>query len=130
MIWHAGQKRATKLEREYTARVRELPCLCCEQFGISRTAALHHIKDGGHRMGERFVIPLCSGHHQADFARGEDYGARLSVHRDHRKFVEVFGTERSLWEKVQRKLNLPITGWPESKLVPRRIVQESTDDWA
>src|SRR5277367_696485 len=129
MIWSRKQERATKMELEYMELVRFLGCLACEHFGIDRTASAHHIKEGNKRLGHRFVIPLCAGHHQADFAPGEDYGLRLSVHRAHRKFVEIFGSERSLWEKVQTKLRLPVTGWPASKIAPRKLIQESHDVW-
>ena len=127
-MWSKNQVRATKMELEYMYLVCTLGCIACENFGIDRRASAHHIKDGNKHMGHRFVLPLCTGHHQANFARGEDYGAQIAVHRDHRGFVEIFGTERELWEKVQIKLNLPVTGWPASKRVPRRI--SNLEDWA
>jgi hypothetical protein len=102
-----GAPITTKAEIEYMALVRALPCLCC---GI-RPVVLHHIKSGNKKMGERFVLPLCEPHH---------VGPRMSVHRTRYAFIMAYGTERMLWESVQRKLGLPITGWPSSKILPRR----------
>lgn len=118
----------TKLEIEYMGLVRSLPCLCCARALIFRKAVLHHIKSGNKRMGHRFVLPLCTAHHVGTFIPGQKYGAEYSVHKQHRMFVETFGTERQLWERTQELLDLPVTGWPESKILPRRIA--NTEDWA
>lgn len=118
----------TKLEIEYLALVRALPCVCCRQYGLERASVAHHIKDGNRRMGHRFVLPLCPGHHAGEWVAGEEYGLMYSVHRNHRKFQESFGTEHDLWAATQRELGLPTTGWPASKLVPRRI--SNLIDWA
>jgi len=115
------EKRVTKEELAHMARVRQWPCLCCAQSGIVRRAVLHHIKSGTKRMGHFFVLPLCRGHHVGEFIAGEDYGHRYSVHRHHRNFVVTFGTERELWEDIQTLLQLPITRWPTTKILPRRI---------
>jgi hypothetical protein len=121
MIAYAGKKPATKLEREFMALARARPCCCCIQFGIKRRAILHHLKDGGRRMGDRFVIPLCEGHHVGEFEDGKQYGLNYSVHRDRYRFIESFGSEKELWEKEQIAMGLPTTGWPISKILPRRF---------
>jgi hypothetical protein len=106
MNWK-GAPITTKMELQYMELVRALPCACCGFTPV----ILHHIKEGGNRLGHRFVLPLCTLHH---------VGNEMSVHRTHRTFVATFGTERELWNEVQCKLGLPTTGWPESKILPRR----------
>jgi Recombination enhancement, RecA-dependent nuclease len=115
-------KPITRMELEYMAQVRALPCVCCMKALISRQSILHHILWAGKRMGHRFVLPLCWAHHTGEFEPGQHYGANYSVHHHHRKFVETFGTEKELWEGVQSVLDLPVTGWPESKILRRAIV--------
>ena len=122
MIWWKGAPRATKMELEYMDRVRSLPCLCCAMHGIIRRSTVHHIKCGNKRMGHRFVLALCKGHHKGEFEFGSPYGHHYYVHGSHRMFVATFGTERSLWEHQQILLGLPTTGWPESKILSRRVV--------
>lgn len=121
MIYWKKAPVITKLELEYMELVRALPCLCCSIRGITRRSTAHHIKCGNKRMGHRFVLALCKGHHKGEFEAGEEYGYRLSVHGNHRLFTQTYGTEHSLWERQQKLLGLPTTGWPESKILPRRI---------
>lgn len=121
MRWK-GAPITTKGDLAHMALVRARGCVCCAFFNIKRSAVIHHIKQGNKRMGHRFVLPLCPGHHVGEFTEGQHYGEELSVHRHRYAFIMTFGTERMLWEKVQKDLGLPITGWPTSKILPRRGV--------
>lgn len=121
-MFNRNAPRLTKLEIQYLALVRALPCRCCKVFGITRPSIAHHIKDGGRRMGHRFVLNLCKAHHTGEFMPGENYGLNYSVHKQHRQFMAAFGTERQLWNELQDDLDLPRTGWPVSKILPRRVV--------
>jgi Recombination enhancement, RecA-dependent nuclease len=109
----------TKEDLAHMERVREMGCICCAKADIQRRSVLHHILRGNKRLGHKYVLPLCPGHHVGEFERNKHYGPRLSVHRNHRAFVLEFGTERELCEQVYASLGIPCE-WPASKVLPRR----------
>jgi len=106
--------------------MRFIGCVACAHVGLlnSKQLELHHILDGGRRMGHAFSIFLCRGHHQGHWTESQliqlpaEY--RVSISNGRKRFIPIFGTERSLWERVQVTINDP-TEWPSSKLVPRRV---------
>lgn len=51
-------KPPTKAERLWMDRIVEYGCIACRIDGYRRLAAVHHIVDGGRRMGHLFTIPL------------------------------------------------------------------------
>ena len=130
MIWSRNMVRATPFERERTDRVRSMFCLCCEIIGYSwrERVEAHHILSGNKRMGHLFVIPLCAGHHQSRWSARQiaviPVGQRIAVggkDSGSKLFTRVYGTQRELWEKTQRKLGLPVSSWPVSKILPRAV---------
>lgn len=127
MIWHRGAKPITAAERAHMERVRELGCCACSKFGLIYFAPieLHHLILGNQRMGHLFVIPLCPPHHRrVPFTLYQELlipqEARVSIAGGSRAFARHYGTERGLWEKVQRQLGLEAQ-WPETKILPRRL---------
>lgn len=87
----------TKAERQHLSRVAELGCIICQ-----RPAEIHHIRAGvgmGKRSSHFNVIGLCPEHH-----RGLDHPATASIHLDKRRFIELYGTEAELLDKVSRLL--------------------------
>lgn len=84
-----------KKECEHYNKVASLGCIACLQIGYEDTPCeIHHIRAGtglGQRSSFNEVIPLCPQHHR----HGSD-----SIHRSKKNFVEKFGTERDLLEKV------------------------------
>ena len=58
------KKPATKKEKEWMAKVAELPCCICGDFPVE----VHHITQCGRRLGHYFTLPLCTEDHRG--ARG------------------------------------------------------------
>jgi hypothetical protein len=116
----------TKYEAERIEAMKPLGCVACAVLGVPNLnhLELHHILSGGVRMGHYFSIFLCRGHHQHDFTQEQlewiEPQKRVAISDGRKLFTAVYGTERSLWEKVQTKLKLPMV-WPTSKIVPRRL---------
>lgn len=115
----------TKYEQTRIDAMRKQGCVACAVLGVPNLneLELNHMLDGGHRMGHWFTIFLCRGHHQGAWSEGQlewiEAKKRVAISDSRRLFATVYGTERSLWEKVQKKLKLPAL-WPVSKIVPRR----------
>jgi hypothetical protein len=81
----------------------------------------HHLTEG-YRLGHRFSIPICAWHHRGVSTPDSDalameaiYGPSLALNK--KKFIEVFGTERNLCEKVDELLGYGKTPWPASKIM-------------
>jgi hypothetical protein len=114
----------TKYEQERIDAMKPLGCVCCAVLGVPNLEhlELHHILDGGVRMGHWFSIFLCAGHHQGRWTEGQldwiEPKQRFAISDGRKRFNAVYGNERSLWERVQKKLKLPLV-WPVSKRVPR-----------
>lgn len=115
----------TKYEAERIDAMRKLGCVACAQLGVPNLneLELHHLLDGGVRMGHWFTIFLCRGHHQGQWnADQKDWippDFRVSIAHGRKAFMRVYPSERILWTKVQQKLRLNET-WPPTKLVARR----------
>jgi len=114
----------TKYEHARIDAMRHLGCVACAILGVPNLnqLELHHILSGGVRMGHWFTLFLCRGHHQGDWSQ---LGwirpkKRVAISDGRKRFTAVYGTERVLWERVQKKLKLPII-WPVSKILPRRL---------
>lgn len=117
---------ATKAEQLRIELMKPLGCLACAHVGLHNLEwlELNHLLDGGHRIGHAFSIFLCRGHHQGDWWSERQLiqlmpEQRVSLKSGRKLFAAIFGTERSLWERVQVTINDP-TEWPQSKIVPRR----------
>jgi hypothetical protein len=113
----------TKYEAERIEAMKSLGCVACAVLEVPNIndLELHHLLSGGIRMGHWYTIFLCRGHHQGDW-RGLKWiepEQRVAISDGRKLFVAVYGTERSLWERVQGRLKL-MAVWPSSKIVPRR----------
>ncbi|MCU1313405.1 MAG: hypothetical protein JWM54_1162 [Acidobacteriaceae bacterium] len=115
----------TKAEQARIERMLLLGCAACAAIGIPNHHQIecHHMLSGNKRMGHRFTLPLCRGHHRNEFTLTQQLRlniAQLSSIAGGRKlFNAAFGTERKLLEKVDFLLGLE-TPWPASKILPRR----------
>lgn len=91
-------------------RIRSMQCICCVAEDIAqpfRTEA-HHLTDKGYRKhsgGHQATIPLCRYHHRGLCLDGKttsemlfEFGPSLALHK--KRFIETYGTERELLERV------------------------------
>jgi hypothetical protein len=92
----SGKKPATVEERRWMASVAAFGCIVCHLQGRGYVpCAVHHIVEGGRRVGHMFTIGLCDpGHHQNTPDREQ-----ISRHPNKAKFVQAYGTEYELREK-------------------------------
>jgi hypothetical protein len=117
--------RPTRYEQERIEAMVKLGCAACAHLGIPYAQIeVHHILDGGVRMGHWFTIPLCAGHHQGYFTKLQteliEPQKLVSISSGRKAFRRVYPTERELWVRVQNKLKLPAV-WPTSKVLARRV---------
>lgn len=124
----------TKAEIARVNGIIELGCPCCATLGFFRRHVkfeLHHILQGGKRMGHWYTIYLCAGHHQGHWApwQREEFPKSLmaqalqvdvlvSIASGRKAFARIYGTERDIWQKNQTLLNLN-DDWPPSKIFKR-----------
>ena len=92
-----------KADRKRLSRVAGLDCIACRLQGTPGTPAeIHHPRAGtgmGKRAGHQVGIPLCPAHH-----RGADHPRTPSIHLDKLRFIEQFGTEAELLDRVNQLL--------------------------
>lgn len=91
-------------------RLAGMRCIACVIEGCEQPhrTEIHHIVDKGYRKhsgGHSATLPICSWHHRGVSANGLTgsemsfrYGPSLA--RSKRQFVEAYGTERELLERV------------------------------
>ena len=93
-----AKKRPNKIERERLQAVADLPCYACFQDGLEVASEVHHIRSHtglGLKSSSFLTIPLCPRHHR--------YG-KVSVNVGKKAFVERYGTEQEIVEKVNREI--------------------------
>jgi hypothetical protein len=89
--------------------LQDLGCICCLVEGLGHVAPdIHHIVDNGYRRlsgGHKSTIPLCPFHHRAVPPNGMTaaeaeacMGPSMKLNK--KKFIEKYGTERSLLTSV------------------------------
>ncbi len=93
-------RNATSKEKIHMDKVRQLGCIVCRLQGMYGVPAeIHHI-EGKTKLNAHFIIlPLCFEHHRM----GSDKEP-ISRHPYKTRFVEAYGTEYELLEKVQSLL--------------------------
>jgi len=116
----------TKAERERIEKMRPLGCVACAHAGWlnQHSLELHHLLESGRRISHAHSIFLCPGHHRGIWdsvtIRALSSRYRVAISDGSKAFSRIFGSDRSLWERVQVTVNDP-TLWPSSKVVPRRV---------
>jgi hypothetical protein len=88
-------KAASKADKERMALLKTLPCIVCGSSPVE----VHHITEGGRRLGHQYTIPLCYFHHEGNFC---------SIGNTKKSFVDKFGTELEILELLNKKYNLGI----------------------
>lgn len=103
-------KSPTKADRQRFRILQELGCVACRLEGRYGVAPqIHHITDRGRRMGHQYTVPLCPWHHQGIPPNGlttpeAERVAGPSLERSKARFVERYGTEMELLERIDREL--------------------------
>lgn len=114
----------TKAEAERIEKMLRLGCAACAELFLWMPAEVHHLLEGNKRLGHLYSIPLCAGHHRglflADQALSIPKEMMVSIAHGRKEFVRHYSDERTMWERVQKRLKLS-TEWPESKIVKRVI---------
>lgn len=126
MIWHRKFIRATDEERRRIQEMLKLGCIACAHLKIPNGCftQCHHIVEGNKRLGHLYTIPLCIGHHQGiwtwDLLEVIPEDKRVAISDGRKAFTKVYPTEREMWTRVQRRMDLPVV-WPNSKVLPRLV---------
>ena len=77
---------------EHMQQVQALGCIVCRHNGMETPAEVHHLTEGGRRLGHMHVIPLCPAHHRGD----------VGIHGMGRKaFEREYGTQKDLLAETQ-----------------------------
>lgn len=98
----AKKIRPTAAESTWMDAVAELGCIVCrKQHRGYVPCAVHHIVEGGRRLGHMFTIGLCDpGHHQ-----NTPDPEQISRHPNKARFTAAYGSEYDLLEQTKMILN-------------------------
>lgn len=100
-----------------------LPCAIAGYFGPTRKEC-HHLVSGNKRIGHRYTICLCCGHHQGQWTSDQRLmmlpNQLVAISDGRKAFKAIYGTEMSLWLKTQHLLELD-DELPPTKTLPRRV---------
>jgi hypothetical protein len=96
-----GKRAPTKAERAWMDAIVAFGCVACRIDGVPpRPTAVHHIVDGGRRMGHLFTLGLCDpGHHQG----GQSLGL-ISRHPWKKRFTDRYGSEEELLARLRSEI--------------------------
>ena len=106
-----GKSKAwTKAHRRRAIMLKEMGCILCREQGMGwRLPDIHHLLDGGRRMGHDYTIPLDPWYHEGHPPEGMNpreakalFGPSMKLHK--REFVERFGSELDILERVDEQL--------------------------
>jgi hypothetical protein len=114
----------TAFEARRVEHMKAFGCMACRVLNVRNCEylELHHLLSGGKRMGHRFSLFLCVGHHQGQWSARQlellDKSQLVSIASGRKAFAHVYGTEWELWQRIQQQLKLDTT-LPASKITPR-----------
>jgi len=108
---HSSLPAATKAQKDRFQRIQEIGCLCCIlKVHIYQTQAeIHHLIDGGKRLGHWHTVALCPWHHRgvpnSGFSEKQTREAKgPSLAKEPGKFKEAFGEDKQLLDKQNKIL--------------------------
>lgn len=100
------RRKATRFpnDPQRLARVRKELCVICREFGeyqFSATTAHHpiHGRCSQVKTPDAFALPICDGHHQANF---DD--SKIALHRNPQEWKDLYGLDRDYINKVRADL--------------------------
>lgn len=93
---------ASGKDAEYLRRVRKLPCVICEAYGMPQLTPTeaHHCKHGRYSQAkspDRMAIPLCAGHHRGG-------NGIIGVESNRQAWERLYGPDTSWIAVTQDKL--------------------------
>ena len=111
-IFQKGQKpapvKAIGKDPAYLARVRELPCVICIEWGMRQNSPTesHHTKSGRYgnlRTPDRMAIPLCHSHHNKlrKYPGDED---KIGFHNAQATWERLYGLDTDWRAQTQDKI--------------------------
>ncbi len=113
----------TKAEADRIEKMLRLGCVACAELFLWMTPEVHHIVEGNKRLGHWYTLPLCPGHHRNIWLPEQclviPKDMICSIAHGSKQFLQYYSDERTMWERVQKKLKLSLE-WPASKRVPRK----------
>lgn len=101
-------------ESERIRMFQRIGCIACKHDGrFNPGFDVHHLTEGGRRLGHWFTIPLCPWHHRGVLECRPVYVTTQDVHRDipslaisRRDFEAKYGTQRELHAEVNQLLGI------------------------
>jgi hypothetical protein len=96
----SGLPAPTKTEAAWHDYLRQWGCVVCRFYWLVYTEPeIHHIIDGGKKIGHMWVLPLCLRHHRMP---GQGYATRHSDRGSSGKaaFEAAYGTEIELMQMM------------------------------
>lgn len=106
----SSAKSANKAERDRWDSFRHVGCIVTRLFHQSYAEYdVHHLVEGGRRLGHRYTIPLSPWFHRGippEFmtARQAELELGPSFALNKKAFIERFGTERQLLDEVNEMI--------------------------
>ena len=99
----------TKTQQRRFDLLPQVGCICCKAYGIhNEWVQIHHIVEGGKRLGHDYTLSLCYWHHEGIPPEGltpqqaeDKVGPSL---KSKKRFNGVFGSERQLLEYTNQFL--------------------------
>ncbi len=93
----------TKSEKAHQDAIRSLGCIVCLiHVGVRSDCDIHHMLDGGRRIGEMHVLGLCPTHHRGGFNNPEC----VSRHPYKKAFEARYGSEEWLRDEANKRVRV------------------------
>ena len=103
----------TKSQQKLHNDLREMGCCVCRfitkpEVDELETPAIHHITEGGKRLGHWHVIPLCKIHHQYGVDGHPSIHSHMGKNGGKSEFKKTYGVdEYDLMERCEAYLDIP-----------------------
>lgn len=95
----------SKRDRKRLARVADLPCVICHEYGMPQLSptTVHHCIHGRHstdRAPDSMTIPLCEGHHQGLIDK-----SKVAIHQGKGAWQQLYGRDTDWLSWVEERLS-------------------------
>lgn len=98
------KERVVSRNPKHLARVRELPCVICSEYGLPQLTSTHahhciHGRYSQRKTPDFMAIPLCEGHHQGLYDH-----SKTAIHKEPQKWRDLYGDDTGWLSWVEQKL--------------------------